>query len=116
MAQVSKICSGTQKIYVLSNVSKSQKPNSVPSVSFRSNLKGSFSSSWGLVMKSSDKLGTINVGPLKVSASTATAEKPSRASEIVLQPINEISGTVKLPGSKSLSNRVLLLAALSEVC
>ncbi|PPE00165.1 hypothetical protein GOBAR_DD02818 [Gossypium barbadense] len=52
--------------------------------------------------------------PKHVSASTATAEKPSRASEIVLQPINEISGTVKLPGSKSLSNRILLLAALSE--
>ncbi|KAL0397768.1 UNVERIFIED_CONTAM: 3-phosphoshikimate 1-carboxyvinyltransferase, chloroplastic [Sesamum calycinum] len=32
----------------------------------------------------------------------------------VLQPIKEISGTVKLPGSKSLSNRILLLAALSE--
>ncbi|KAI8024441.1 hypothetical protein LOK49_LG03G02530 [Camellia lanceoleosa] len=34
--------------------------------------------------------------------------------EIVLQPIKEISGIVKLPGSKSLSNRILLLAALSE--
>ncbi|KAE8723323.1 3-phosphoshikimate 1-carboxyvinyltransferase [Hibiscus syriacus] len=30
------------------------------------------------------------------------------------QPIHEISGMVKLPGSKSLSNRILLLAALSE--
>ena len=116
MAQVSKICSGRQKTYVLPNVSKTQKPKSVSSVSLSSNLKGSFSSSWGLVMKSSDKLGTIKVGPLKVSASTATAEKPSRASEIVLQPINEISGMIKLPGSKSLSNRILLLAALSEVC
>ncbi|XP_022770262.1 3-phosphoshikimate 1-carboxyvinyltransferase 2 [Durio zibethinus] len=114
MAQVSKICSGTQKTCVLPNVLKFQKPKSVPSVSFRSNLKGSFSSSWGLIMESSDKLGTIRVGPLKVSASTVTAQKPSRASEIVLQPINEISGTVKLPGSKSLSNRILLLAALSE--
>ncbi|KAG8391652.1 hypothetical protein BUALT_Bualt01G0209600 [Buddleja alternifolia] len=51
---------------------------------------------------------------LKVSASIATAEKPSTVPEIVLQPIKEISGVVKLPGSKSLSNRVLLLAALSE--
>ncbi|KAK4476515.1 hypothetical protein RD792_015671 [Penstemon davidsonii] len=51
---------------------------------------------------------------LKVLASTATAEKPSTVPEIVLQPIKEISGTVKLPGSKSLSNRILLLAALSE--
>ena len=54
--------------------------------------------------------------PLRVSASVAVAaEKPSAAPEIVLQPIKEISGTVKLPGSKSLSNRILLLAALSEV-
>jgi 3-phosphoshikimate 1-carboxyvinyltransferase len=31
-----------------------------------------------------------------------------------LQPIKCIAGTVKLPGSKSLSNRILLLAALAE--
>jgi hypothetical protein len=31
-----------------------------------------------------------------------------------VQPIKTISGTVKLPGSKSLSNRILLLAALAE--
>ena len=30
-----------------------------------------------------------------------------------LPPLNGISGTVRLPGSKSISNRVLLLAALS---
>lgn len=53
--------------------------------------------------------------PLIVSASAAsTTEKPSKVPEIVLQPIKEISGTVNLPGSKSLSNRILLLAALSE--
>ncbi|XP_042503354.1 3-phosphoshikimate 1-carboxyvinyltransferase 2-like [Macadamia integrifolia] len=52
--------------------------------------------------------------PLRVSAAVATPEKPSTVPEIVLQPIKEISGTVKLPGSKSLSNRILLLAALSE--
>ncbi|GER31234.1 3-phosphoshikimate 1-carboxyvinyltransferase [Striga asiatica] len=51
---------------------------------------------------------------MKVLASVATAEKPSTMPEIVLQPIKEISGTVRLPGSKSLSNRILLLAALSE--
>jgi 3-phosphoshikimate 1-carboxyvinyltransferase len=33
----------------------------------------------------------------------------------VLEPISEIAGTITLPGSKSLSNRILLLAALSEV-
>lgn len=51
----------------------------------------------------------------RISASVTTAEKPSKVPEIVLQPIKEITGTVKLPGSKSLSNRILLLAALSEV-
>ena len=33
---------------------------------------------------------------------------------LTLQPIKRIEGHVQLPGSKSLSNRVLLLAALSE--
>ena len=32
----------------------------------------------------------------------------------MVQPIKKISGEVRLPGSKSLSNRALLLAALSE--
>ncbi|GKC30735.1 5-enol-pyruvylshikimate-phosphate synthase [Tanacetum coccineum] len=50
-----------------------------------------------------------------VSASVATTEKVSKApDEIVLKPIKDISGTVNLPGSKSLSNRILLLAALAE--
>ncbi|RYF32960.1 MAG: bifunctional 3-phosphoshikimate 1-carboxyvinyltransferase/cytidylate kinase, partial [Comamonadaceae bacterium] len=31
-----------------------------------------------------------------------------------LAPLEEAGGTVALPGSKSISNRVLLLAALSE--
>ena len=31
-----------------------------------------------------------------------------------LAPIRSVSGTVKLPGSKSISNRVLLLAALAS--
>ncbi|XP_030535398.1 3-phosphoshikimate 1-carboxyvinyltransferase 2 [Rhodamnia argentea] len=56
----------------------------------------------------------VKVPSFKVAASVATTEKPSKVPEIVLQPIKEISGTVKLPGSKSLSNRILLLAALSE--
>ena len=34
--------------------------------------------------------------------------------QLTLQPIKKIEGHVQLPGSKSLSNRVLLLAALSE--
>jgi len=31
-----------------------------------------------------------------------------------LEPIARVAGTVKMPGSKSISNRVLLLAALAE--
>jgi hypothetical protein len=34
--------------------------------------------------------------------------------ELVVQPVRVIEGHVKLPGSKSLSNRILLLAALAE--
>ncbi len=34
--------------------------------------------------------------------------------KLVLQPIKRVSGTVNVPGSKSLSNRALLLAALAE--
>jgi len=33
---------------------------------------------------------------------------------LTLSPIHKIEGTINLPGSKSLSNRALLLAALSE--
>ncbi len=31
-----------------------------------------------------------------------------------LEPVRRAAGTVRLPGSKSISNRVLLLAALAE--
>ena len=34
--------------------------------------------------------------------------------KIVIEKINHFSGSVNLPGSKSLSNRALLLAALAE--
>ena len=34
--------------------------------------------------------------------------------QLTLQPITKINGTVNLPGSKSVSNRALLLAALAE--
>jgi 3-phosphoshikimate 1-carboxyvinyltransferase len=34
--------------------------------------------------------------------------------ELVIEPIQRIEGTVKLPGSKSLSNRLLLMAALAQ--
>ncbi|KAI3719228.1 hypothetical protein L6452_20123 [Arctium lappa] len=59
-------------------------------------------------------VSSSNQNSLTIKASVASTEKPSSPPEIVLQPIKEISGTVHLPGSKSLSNRILLLAALSE--
>lgn len=49
---------------------------------------------------------------LKVTNSVAAAHEETDS--LTLKPIREISGTIKLPGSKSLSNRVLLLAALAE--
>ncbi|XP_062227955.1 3-phosphoshikimate 1-carboxyvinyltransferase 2-like [Phragmites australis] len=53
-------------------------------------------------------------GAAVVVAAAAAAPAKAGAEEVVLQPIREISGTVKLPGSKSLSNRILLLSALAE--
>lgn len=41
----------------------------------------------------------------------AAAEK---VEELTIEPVSVIEGHVKLPGSKSLSNRILLLAALAE--
>ena len=38
----------------------------------------------------------------------------SHPETLTLQPIRRVSGTVSLPGSKSLSNRILLLAALAK--
>jgi hypothetical protein len=39
---------------------------------------------------------------------------PSTVEQLTVQPVKKMSGVVKLPGSKSLSNRILLLAALAE--
>ncbi len=50
------------------------------------------------------------------NARASVAEKVASVDELVLKPIRVIHGKIKLPGSKSLSNRILLLAALSEVC
>uniref|UniRef100_A0A2N9ICU0 Enolpyruvate transferase domain-containing protein n=1 Tax=Fagus sylvatica TaxID=28930 RepID=A0A2N9ICU0_FAGSY len=113
MAQVSKICSGAQSTQIFHNNPKPQKPKSIGFISFGSQFLGS-STSWTLKNKHVCAVGSGKVGTFRVSASVATAEKPSTVPEIVLQPIKDISGTIKLPGSKSLSNRILLLAALSE--
>ncbi|XP_050236637.1 3-phosphoshikimate 1-carboxyvinyltransferase 2 [Mercurialis annua] len=109
MAQVTKIATGIQNSYTFPNFSKPQVPKS--SVSIRSQNNNKNFSSFSLGLK---QLKTQRKNVFKISASVATKEKPSTAPEIVLQPIQEISGTVTLPGSKSLSNRILLLAALSE--
>ena len=34
--------------------------------------------------------------------------------QLTVQPISKFEGEIELPGSKSISNRILLLAALSE--
>ncbi|KAG5565574.1 hypothetical protein RHGRI_001475 [Rhododendron griersonianum] len=116
MAQISKLPSGIHCSHYNPSGPKphNQKPH-LGSVLFGSKLKGS-ASSWCLSHERvTNHSATTARVPLRVSASVATAEKPSMApEEILLQPIREISGTVKLPGSKSLSNRILLLAALSE--
>ncbi|XP_050385303.1 3-phosphoshikimate 1-carboxyvinyltransferase 2 [Argentina anserina] len=113
MSQVSKICSnGVQSFNLLPSVSKPQIPRSLNSISLKSQLLGS-SSFLSLKIKNG-VLGGVRGGGFRVSAKVVMAEKPSTVPEIVLQPIKEISGTVTLPGSKSLSNRILLIAALSE--
>ena len=42
------------------------------------------------------------------------AAAPAKLEKLVVEPISKIEGHVKLPGSKSLTNRILLLAALAE--
>ncbi|KAJ9526087.1 hypothetical protein QJQ45_009540 [Haematococcus lacustris] len=56
--------------------------------------------------------GRLRAPPSSVVAASSLASLTEE--QLVLQPISTISGTVKLPGSKSLSNRILLLAALAE--
>lgn len=119
MAQVSRIHNLAQSTQIFHHSSNSHRPKSANSVSLRPHLWGS-SKSWSLKHKNGGfvgnwVVGSGNSGALKVSASVTAAEKPSTTPEIVLEPIRDISGTITLPGSKSLSNRILLLAALSEV-
>ncbi|KAJ7962171.1 3-phosphoshikimate 1-carboxyvinyltransferase [Quillaja saponaria] len=118
MAQVSKIYNGVQNTQIFYHLPNSHKPKSSNSLPLRSQFLGS-SKSWSLKHKNvlvagNCKVGTYQAGKIRVSASVAAVEKPSTVPEIVLQPIKDISGTIELPGSKSLSNRILLLAALSE--
>ncbi|KAL2658451.1 hypothetical protein GLYMA_03G027400v4 [Glycine max] len=119
MAQVSRVHNLAQSTQIFGHSSNPNEPKSANSVSLRPRLWGP-SKSRILVHKTGSLMGNFNAGKgnsgmFKVSASVAAAaEKPSTAPEIVLEPIKDISGTITLPGSKSLSNRILLLAALSE--
>lgn len=114
MAQVTRIVSGgVQNSPLLPNLSKPHKPTPPFTTPFL--RSGPNVSSFSLKHERAVSNSVVSVrAPFRVSASVATKEKPSMAPEIVLQPIKEISGTITLPGSKSLSNRILLLAALSE--
>lgn len=48
------------------------------------------------------------------SAAGMTFDRDEEKNQLTVTPIKSLDGTVTLPGSKSLSNRCLLLAALSE--
>jgi len=50
----------------------------------------------------------------KTALNAMSFEKDEAKNQLTVTPIKSIDGTVTLPGSKSLSNRCLLLAALSE--
>ncbi|KAG9156903.1 hypothetical protein Leryth_015501 [Lithospermum erythrorhizon] len=112
MSHISTMMQSLQTPCFNSKLSKLQPQKSPQNLIFGSkNLKNSSNNLWVL-----NKVSIFGVkrDNLKVSASVVTPEKPSTLPEITLQPIKDISGTVKLPGSKSLSNRILLLAALAE--
>nr|AFA26647.1 EPSPS-like protein [Cirsium setosum] len=109
---VSKIVKNLQTANYTPNLTKTHNPSFKSSplsfLSFGSKFKNP------LIQVSVSSNQNLGRNSLSISASVASTDKPSTAPEIVLQPIKEISGTVNLPGSKSLSNRILLLAALSE--
>ena len=53
-------------------------------------------------------------GSARRGAAAVAAAAPAAVESLTIQPVRVIEGHVKLPGSKSLSNRILLLAALAE--
>nr|UAJ49739.1 5-enolpyruvylshikimate-3 phosphate synthase [Amaranthus palmeri] len=111
MAQATTINNGVQTGQLHHTLPKTHLPKSSKTLNFGSNLRIS-----PKFMSLTNKRvgGQSSIVPKIQASVAAAAEKPSSVPEIVLQPIKEISGTVQLPGSKSLSNRILLLAALSE--
>ncbi len=53
-------------------------------------------------------------GQRRQHLAVAAAAAPAAVESLTIQPVRVVEGHVKLPGSKSLSNRILLLAALAE--
>ena len=45
---------------------------------------------------------------------TQSCEVSRRPESITIEPVSAASGTVRLPGSKSISNRALFLAAMAQ--
>ncbi|XP_019258529.1 PREDICTED: 3-phosphoshikimate 1-carboxyvinyltransferase 1, chloroplastic-like [Nicotiana attenuata] len=111
MAQISSMGQGIQTPKFNSYPPKTQKGSLLSHSIFFGSKKITQNSAKSLWVSKKDSVLRVAKSPFRICASVATAQKPT---EIVLQPIKDISGTVKLPGSKSLSNRILLLAALSE--
>lgn len=111
MAQAANIASGVQCSKLCPNLPITHQPKSLGTLNFRS--KSRVSPKFQSLMN--QKIGGQSpVFRVHASVAPMATGKPSNAPEIVLKPIKEISGTVYLPGSKSLSNRILLLAALAE--
>eukprot|EP00741_Cyanophora_paradoxa_P003502 tig00000711_g3400.t1 len=81
-----------------------------------------------VAFKSAQPLRSVRRVAVPQEAAPAAPSRPSRSSEVarceaatasypeqlVLRPIKTVNGVLDLPGSKSLSNRILLLSALSE--
>ena len=58
--------------------------------------------------------GYGDAGAAPASTAGMTFAMDEEKNQLTVTPIKSLDGTVTLPGSKSLSNRCLLLAALSE--
>lgn len=57
---------------------------------------------------------SLSKQPTRQAFSGIVCSAATKVEKLVVQPVKVIEGHVKLPGSKSLSNRILLLAALAE--
>src|SRR5262249_19681428 len=70
-----------------------------------------------LLLVQSPKISQPNCGIVRRTADEPAAffsKTTPNVEHLDLAPIRRVSGTVRLPGSKSISNRILLLAALAH--